>query len=119
MPRPGEVTTDKHTDELEAGDSTSAPWIERGVVLASCCQDNGDLLSVGSLIVVGDEAQDGGVVVVDDVGAACGHTFVNKAYRRRRRTEYAALRVSGVQGQGREGPILTTWGLSIRNCRIS
>jgi len=48
------------------------------VALAPCCQVP-DLLSVGGLIIVGDETQDGGVVhrLKDGVGAVCGYTVMH------------------------------------------
>jgi len=50
--------------------------IEREVVaLAPCCQVP-DLLSVGGLIIVGDETQDGGEFK-DGVGAVCVYTVMH------------------------------------------
>jgi len=65
------------------------------VVLAPCCQVP-DLLSVGGLIFVGDETQDGGVVhkLKDGLGAVCGYTLIC-VQGIQEWTEYAALRGSG------------------------
>jgi len=52
--------------------------VEREVVaLAPCCQVP-DHLSGGSLIIVGDETQDDGVIrkLKDGVGAVCGYTVM-------------------------------------------
>jgi len=62
------------------------------VALAPCCQVP-DLLSVGGLIIVGDETQDG-------VGAVCVYT-VMRDQGVQEGTENAALRASGAQGQYR------------------
>ena len=73
--------------------------------MAPCCQDS-DLLSVGSLIVVGDETQDGSVVckLKDDVGAVRGHAVMHEQGTQEG-SEYAALRGSGAQGQCRGGEV--------------
>jgi len=63
-----------------------------------------DLLSVGGLIIVGDEPQDGGVVreLNDGVGAVSGYR-VRCEQGVQEGTECAALRGSGAQGQYRGG----------------
>jgi len=73
------------------------------VALASCCQVP-DLLSVGSLIIAGDETQDGGVIhqFKDGVGAVCVYTVMH-LQGIQEWTEYAALWGSGAQGQYRGG----------------
>jgi len=58
--------------------------------------------SLGGLIIVGDETQDGGVVrkLKDGVGAVCGYTLIFEQGIQEG-TEYAALKDSGAQGQYR------------------
>jgi len=72
---------------------------EKVVALAPCCQVP-ELLSVGGLIIVGDETQDGGVVheLKDGVGAMCGYT-VMRVQGVQEWAEYTALTGSSAQGQ--------------------
>jgi len=100
---------DEHTEELlslpEVHDHLlSLADIEGEVIaLAPCCQVP-DLLSVGGLIIVGDETQDGGVIrkLKDGIGAMCRYT-VMRIQGVQEWTEYSALRGSGAQGQYRGG----------------
>lgn len=66
------------------------------------CQSS-DLLSVGPLVAVSDQADDGRVVseLYDDVGASSGHTVVRQQGAQER-AEHAALGDVDVEGQGGE-----------------
>ncbi|KAI3372494.1 hypothetical protein L3Q82_022695 [Scortum barcoo] len=70
------------------------------VVLAPRCQGS-DLLSVGRLIVAGDQANDGRVVSkFDDVVGAVGGHAVMREQGVQQRAEHTALGGAGVQSQG-------------------
>jgi len=73
--------------------------VEREVVSpAPCCQVP-DLLSVGGLIIVADETQDGGVVrKLKDGVVVCGYTAIC-VQGVQEWTEYTALRGSRAQGK--------------------
>ncbi len=70
------------------------------VVPAPRCQGS-DLLSVGHLIIAGDQADDGRVVskIDDGVGVVCGHVVMRERGVQER-TEHAALRCACVESQG-------------------
>src|SRR4029434_9495939 len=90
------------------------------VVLAPCCQAP-YLISIGGLIVVRDETQDGSVVckLQDDVGTVCCHTVL-RVQGVQEGTEYAPLGPPVLRVSEEEVclPILTTWGLLVRKSRI-
>lgn len=60
------------------------------------CQGS-DLVSVGRLVAIGDQAFGARVVSkLDSVGAVCGHAVVHE----QKRAEHTALGGAGVEGQG-------------------
>ncbi|CAB1457121.1 unnamed protein product [Pleuronectes platessa] len=123
---PGQVISDVDPEELEAADSlhlgpvdgeggvffsSSLPVVHdqllrfadvemEVVVLAPRCQGS-DLLSVGLLIVDGDQAYDSGVIskLNDGVGAVGGHAVLREQGVQKR-SEHAALGGTGVESQG-------------------
>ena len=80
--------------------------VKGGVVVLAPCSQVPYLLSVFSVIIVGDETQDGGVIrkLKDDVGVVSGHA-ITREQGVQQGTEYAALRGSDAQGQCRGGEV--------------
>ena len=85
--------------------------------MAPCCQAP-YLISIGGLIVVRDETQDGSVVckLQDDVGTVCCQGV--QEYRRGLSTQPWGAPVLRVSEEEVWLPILTTWGLLVRKSRI-
>ena len=98
----GQVITDVAPEEPDAACSTPCLFLcfaeveMEVVVMTPRCQGS-DLLSVGLLIVAGDQAYDGRVIskLNDGVGAVGGHT-VMREQGVQERTEHTALGGTGV-----------------------
>ncbi len=90
------------------------------VVLAPRYQGS-DFLSVGCLIVAGDQANDSYVVskLDDGVGAVGGHTVIREQGVEER-VKHAALRGAGVKSHAEDLvlPVRPAWALPVRKFRI-